>query len=140
MQYILLSDSIHILRFDKDEDVLVVLQQYAKEQEISAGVFTGLGAAGQITLSYYNLPMKQYEDKTFLEDLEITSLTGNIAIMDESIIIHAHGVFGRKDYTAVTGHVKQLIVSATCEIHLTVLPGMMKRAFNTDTGLNLLIT
>jgi predicted DNA-binding protein with PD1-like motif len=138
MQPILLSETMHILRFDRNDDVIELLKKYCKEHEILSGAFTGLGAAGEITLSYYNLAMKTYEDKKFSEDLEITGLTGNIALMEGETIIHAHGVFGSNNYSAVTGHVKRLIVSATCEIHLTLLPGIMKRSFDDATGLNLL--
>lgn len=127
-----------LLRFDKGEEVLTKLQEYCDENKIVAGSFHALGAAGEVVLSYYNLDKKIYEDTTLSEDVEIASMIGNIAVMNDTYIIHSHGVFGRRDFSTVGGHIKSLVVSATCEVTLTVFDKEMKRAFNEETGLNLL--
>lgn len=130
--------SIIIFRFDKNEDAIKGLVKFCVEQNIHAAHFTGLGACGSVTLSYYDLKKKKYLDKKFEEDLEIVNLTGNVAKLKKETVIHAHGVFGDKKYQTIGGHVKELIVSATCEIHLLVLKGKMKRGYDKKTGLNLL--
>jgi predicted DNA-binding protein with PD1-like motif len=58
--------------------------------------------------------------------------------MDNKTVIHAHGVFADREYQTVGGHVKELIVSATSEVHLTKLVGEIKRAYDATTGLNLM--
>lgn len=128
-----------LLRFDMDEDVLKLLASFSQENHIAAGSFSALGAAREVTIAYYNLETKQYEDHTFAEDLEILNSTGNIGVLDGKPAIHCHGIFGRKDCSTIGGHIKKLIVSATCELTLTILDGTLKRSFDEKTGLNLLI-
>jgi predicted DNA-binding protein with PD1-like motif len=121
-----------------EEDVLSLLTKYCQETSITAGSFSALGAAKEVIIAYYNLDKKQYEDHMVHENVEILNLTGNISLMENKYIIHCHGVFGRKDCSTIGGHVKKLIVSATCEIILTKLEGTLERAFDEKTGLNLL--
>ena len=58
--------------------------------------------------------------------------------LDENTAIHCHGAFSDYNYATFAGHVKEIIVSATCEIHLTKLEGTLKRGHDTKTGLNLI--
>ncbi len=137
---VLFTDTTYsVLRFDSGEDVLGIFSVYCQDNSLHAGSFTGLGAAGEITLAYYNLETKHYEDHTYTEDVEIVNLTGNIAWMEGKPVIHCHGVFGRRDMSTLGGHVKKLIVSATCELTLTQVPSNFTRAYDEKTGLNLLI-
>jgi predicted DNA-binding protein with PD1-like motif len=126
-----------IIRFDQGDEVIAKLLEYCNSEHIEAAYFTGLGACATVTLAYYDLEKKKYVDKKF-EDLEIVSLTGNVAKLAKDTIIHAHGVFGDKHYQTVGGHIKELIVSATCEVHLSILKGKMRRSYDNTTGLNLL--
>lgn len=114
------------------------LTEFCKENNIFAGFFSGLGACSEVMLAYYDLERKEYLDHHKKEDLEIVSLTGNIAKMDEKIVIHVHGSVSNRAFQTFSGHVKKLVVSATCEVHLTTLPKRMERAFDEETGLNLL--
>lgn len=138
MEQIATDNKLFILRYDKNEDCIAGLITFCQKEGIEAGFFSGLGACSKVTLSYYDLEKKKYLDKTFTEDLEIVSLTGNVARLNHEPAIHAHGVFSDRTYKTYGGHVKQLIVSATCEIHLTKLDGAMNRDFDETTGLNLL--
>ena len=52
--------------------------------------------------------------------------------------LHAHGSFGRTDFSVIGGHVFKLVTLATCEIFLIKLDGEMKRKNNPDLQLNLL--
>jgi predicted DNA-binding protein with PD1-like motif len=127
-----------LFRFDIGEEVINTLSTYCLENTVKAASFSALGACGEITLAYYNLETKHYEDHTFNEDLEILNLTGNVAVMEDKYIIHCHGVFGRNDCSVIGGHVKTLTVSATCELIMTKLEGKIERAHDKKTGLNLL--
>lgn len=138
MKIVLETEVLKIFRFDKGDDVIKDLASFCQEKGIGAGFFTGLGASQTVTISYYNLHTKTYLDKTISEDLEIVSLTGNIAKMEGKIIIHSHGAFSDSKYTSFAGHVKKLIVSTTCELHLTILKENITRGFDKKTGLNLM--
>lgn len=139
MKLLLTDGAVHILRFDKGEDVLVALKEFCIGKKIGAASFQALGAAKEIVLAYYDLKKKAYIDKNLAKDVEIASLIGNIARKDSEVAIHAHGSFSDETFATYSGHVKKLIVSATCEVTLTVLHGRLERKFDNETGLNLLL-
>ncbi len=58
--------------------------------------------------------------------------------MNGEVILHLHGVFARKDYSTLGGHVKKLIISATGEVALQVYDKQLFRSYDPKTGLNLI--
>lgn len=138
MKAILADNRRHMIRLDRGEEVIARLTEYCREQGIGAASFTGIGACGSATLSYYDLPGKKYHDREYDDDMEIVSLTGNVALSAGEPFVHAHASLAGADHAAVGGHVKRLVVSATCEIFLIALSGEMARQTDEATGLKLL--
>ena len=138
MKSLINQNNIFLLRFDQGEEVTEKLKHFCQDNRISSGSFYALGACGELILSYYNLETKTYEDTTLTEDLEIASMVGNVAMMNNEILIHTHGVFGRQDLSTVGGHIKKIVVSATCEVTLTTFEKELTRTYDEKTGLNLL--
>lgn len=138
MKIVAQDNNFFVLRFDKDEEVLNGLGQFLQEQKITACAFNGVGSCSSAELGYFNSHIKDYRKKPFVEELEIISLIGNGGVKDGQPVIHAHGMFGRTDFTVFGGHVFKLTVSATCEIFLTKMAATMERKLNADFNLNLL--
>ena len=92
---------------------------------------------GQYIFSRFYEMAKKYSDKTFSGQIEIASFLGNVAMMGKDIVVHAHGVFADHSFKAYAGHVKKMIVSATCEVVFHILPGKIERIYDKYTGLNL---
>ena len=128
----------YVLNIERGEELFSSLRQFLDKEYIMAGYFTGLGAAGELDIAYYNLEAKKFERHTIKEDVEILSLVGNIAMLKDERIIHIHGTFGRRDLSLFGGHLFALQISGACEIHLTKLSKTMSRAYDGATGLNLL--
>ncbi len=126
------------LRFTKGEELISLLTTYAKETNISFASFTLIGACSSVLLSYYNLDTKQYEDKEVKEDMEIVSVIGNISLKDNEPVIHSHGVFSKRDFSTIGGHLKSIMISGTGEVFLMVYPVQITREYDEDTGLFLL--
>ena len=57
--------------------------------------------------------------------------------MDGEYYAHLHMSAGGADGSVVGGHLNRAIVSATCEMFITILDGTVERRFDGDTGLNL---
>ena len=138
MKVILQDTTIVVLRFDKGEEVFEKLLSFVAEKSITAGVFTAIGASSEVVLAVYDIEKKEYHDNELAENLEIVSVIGNIGQMNDNPILHAHGTFSNKALQTFGGHIKKLVVSATCEVTLTKLDGTLTRAFDEETGLNLL--
>ena len=138
MKVILEEKDALVIRFDNQEDIIVGLVEIANDRNILSGTFTVIGAAQKVTLSYYNLARKAYEDHTYDEDVEITSVIGNISRMKQDVIIHAHGTFANKQLDVIGGHIKSLIISGTGEVFIKLFAKALTRTFDEKTGLNLL--
>lgn len=138
MKLILQENNKYVVRLDKGEDVMGQVKNFCEYFDIEAGFFIGMGAFGEATLSYYNLDTKEYEDVDITERMEVAGLTGNIAMLEGEIMIHAHGVFSGADLGVRAGHIKRLVVSGTCEIYLHSFSEKIERAYDPETGLNLM--
>lgn len=138
MKVIARKDGLYVLRFDAGEEVLAGLGLFAKDEGLHGAHFTAIGAAGELVLSYYDLDAKQYEDHALAEEVEVVGITGNIAWMEHAPVVHAHGVFSRRDLSTLGGHVKRLVVSATVEVHIYATGVPLLRGYDDVTGLNLL--
>ncbi len=132
------SDKGFLLRFSSGEDFEESLKAFCGEHRISSATFSGIGQTKTLTLSYWDSKEKQYNDTYFEEELEIVSLTGNVALYNQQLFIHSHGSFGKSDLSTVSGHITQLSVGATLELFLTDLNVTLERTLDEVTGLKLL--
>lgn len=138
MQIITSHENQFVFNLARGEELFSTLLAWCKENNIAGATLTGLGAADQLELAYYHLPTKTYERHQINEDVEILSLTGNLGTLKNEKMFHLHGVFGKRDLSTFGGHLFQLRVSGACEIHLTTFPSSFHRAYDEETGLNLL--
>ena len=138
MELLHTTPSFWILRLDPGEELRKEVEKFCAEQQIAAAWLNALGSCKEVELAYYNLETKEYETKIFSEDLEITSVTGNIALKDGKSFVHAHGTFSRPSMEALGGHINRCIISATCEIALWPGDGKIGRKYDEVTGLHLL--
>ena len=127
-----------ILRFDRDEEVIGGLAEFAQINKINAAVFFGIGACSKVELGFYNDYLKDYRHKPFVDNREILSLNGNISQDDGKPVVHAHGVFSNSDFETIGGHVFKIVVSVTCEIFFIKLEGRLQRRHDEKLNLNLL--
>lgn len=127
-----------VLNLARGEELFETLTVWCKKEGIQGATLTGLGAASNLEIAYYNLETKTYERQIITEDVEILSLTGNVAVLDGKTVLHIHGVFGKRDLSTFGGHLFTLTVSGACEIHLQTFEASFKRAYDEVTGLNLL--
>jgi predicted DNA-binding protein with PD1-like motif len=129
----------YLVRLEKGERLSEALEQFFAESKIEGAWVSGLGAASDVELGFFQLNSKDYKRRKFGSMMEIVSLTGNLARDDKGkIMFHLHGAFADDDFQTIGGHVKDFIAGATVElfIHRSYKP--MQRKFNDETGLQLL--
>ena len=130
--------NLAILRIDPGEELVETVQDFCKEKNIHSGWVNALGSCAKLQLAYYNLDTKEYETKDFNERLEITTITGNIALKDGEPFLHIHGTFSDGEMKVIGGHVNSCVISATGEVVIHIGEGDMIRLHDEDTGLFLL--
>src|SRR5688572_33282836 len=89
------------LVFDKGDDMISGLEKFTKEQQLLGSHFTAIGAFSQVTLEFFQRENMKYIKIPVNEQVEVLSLTGNIAMKGEGYKIHAHVVLGRADGSAL---------------------------------------
>jgi predicted DNA-binding protein with PD1-like motif len=126
------------LVFDKGDDVLATLRAFAETNAIRGASFLALGALSSATIAYWNPATKEYEKIAVDEQVEVLSLTGNVGVDGAETKIHAHVTLGRRDGSAIGGHVLAAMVFPTLEMHLVDYGAAVVRGTDEETGLSLI--
>jgi uncharacterized protein len=127
-----------VLVFDDAEDVIPALVGFAAAQGLTAAGFTGLGAFSRAELGFFDTDRRDYDRIPVDDQTEVLSLVGNVADLDGRPRLHAHVVLGRRDGSALGGHLLQATVRPTLEILLTENPRHLRRSVDARTGLPLI--
>jgi predicted DNA-binding protein with PD1-like motif len=131
----------YALVFDKGDELVDNLTKYARQQNLDAASFTGIGAFSSATLGYFDRERMDYAKIPIDEQVEVLTLAGNIAF-DKSkreLKVHAHAIVGRADGSTLGGHVLAARVWPTLEVVLVEAPAQLRRASDPETGLALLV-
>lgn len=120
------------------EEVLSSLQVFVDREQVSAAQFSAIGALCDARLRYFDWKARDYQDIPVDEQVEVASLTGDVAIApDGSRTLHIHAVLGRRDGTALAGHLGAAHVRPTLEVVLRELPEHLSKKHDPETGLAL---
>lgn len=127
-----------LLVFDTDDEVRAELARHARRAGIRSAHFTALGAFQRATIAWFDPDAREYLEIPVDEQVEVTSLVGNIGIHDGEHVVHAHCVLGRRDGSAITGHLLEGHVRPTLELFLTAFDGELRRRVDEESGLPLI--
>ena len=97
MRYSVLGTN-YVIRLDAGEKVVESLLYLCEREGIGSGFFNGLGAAGEAEFGHFDPSSNDYYGKPF---------------------IHAHAALGDKTFAVRGGHLREAVVSVTCEVTLT---------------------
>ena len=126
-----------IVRIDKDEEILEQVKELALKENIRLAAVQALGATNSFTVGVYNVAEKKYYANTFSGSFEIVSLTGTINTMNGAFYTPLHMSAGTDKGEVIGGHLTRAVVSATCEMVITVIDGRVDRFHSEEIGLNL---
>lgn len=136
MEYRRFGNTI-VARIDRGEEILAAVRKIAGAEHIQLASVSALGATNDFTVGVYNVDEKQYHANDFKGNFEIVSLTGTINTMDGEFYTHLHMSAGDEKGQVFGGHLNRAVVSAVCEMVITVIDGVVDRRFSEEIGLNL---
>ena len=136
MEYRRFGNTI-VARIDRGEEILAAVREIAGAEHIQLASVSALGATNDFTVGVYNVDEKQYHANDFKGNFEIVSLTGTINTMDGEFYTHLHMSAGDERGQVFGGHLNRAVVSAVCEMVITVIDGVVDRRFSEEIGLNL---
>jgi predicted DNA-binding protein with PD1-like motif len=128
----------YVLIFDRGDEVMRGLKEFAQRERLTASHFTAIGAFERATLGYFDWERKDYDRIPVDEQVEVVALAGDIALDDGAPKVHAHVVLGRRDGSALGAHLLDAIVRPTLELTLVETPATLRRAHDPASGLNLI--
>ncbi len=131
-------DSGTVLIFDTGDEVVSTLTKFAKENHIGGAHFTAIGAFSDAGLGYFDLQKKDYLKNQVNEQVEVVSLIGDIALDKGEPKVHAHVVVGKRNGSAMGGHLLEAHVRPTLEVMLQESGEQLKRKFDPESGLALI--
>jgi hypothetical protein len=126
------------LVFEKGDEVIGALKQFATEQRLLASHFTAIGALTDVVVGFFDPVKKDYKRIAMREQMEVLSLVGDVTIEGDVPKIHAHIVVGKSDGTAHGGHLMEAHVFPTLELILVESPKFLTRRFDKETGFALI--
>lgn len=128
-----------VVVLDTDEEVMACLIEFSRRESLTAAQITGIGAFRSATLNYFDWEEKSYLEIPVEEQVEVASLIGDIAVDPSGgPALHIHLVLGRRDGSALAGHLAKGFVRPTLELVVTESPAHLHRAKDSETGLNLI--
>jgi len=136
MEYRRFQNTI-VARIDKGEEILEQVKRIARKEQIKLASVQALGAVSQFTAGGFKTEEKEYIANEFNGSFEIVSLTGTINTMNGEFYCHLHMSAGNHKGEVFGGHLNKALVSATCEMIITVIDGTVDRYFDEEIGLNL---
>lgn len=132
------TERTYAVILDSGDEAVSLLQRFCEQHNLSAARFTAIGAFSSLQLGYFDWDKKEYEQIPINEQVEVLTLTGDVALQDGSPKLHAHVVVGKRDGTAHGGHLLAGYVRPTLEVLLTEAPGHLRRTMDPESGLPLI--
>jgi len=126
------------LVFDKGDEVVAGLSEFARAQKVGAAHFTAIGAFSEVTLGYFDRARKDYKKMPLKEQVEVLSLIGDVALDGQEPKVHAHVVVGLSDGAARGGHLLEGRVWPTLEVIRVESPRFLRKRHDPESGLALI--
>lgn len=143
MRYKLLHQSsgqrTHAVVLETDDEVMACLKRFIADENISAAQLTAIGALSKVVLLYFDWDKKDYLRIPIADQVEVASMIGDVA-EDPSgqPALHIHLVVGKRDGTAMAGHLGEAHVRPTLEVIVTETPAHLRKKKDPESGLALI--
>jgi uncharacterized protein len=121
------------------DEIMACLKSFVAAERVHAAQFGAIGALSDVVLMYFDWERKEYQRIPVREQVEVASLTGDVAEgPDGKPSLHIHLVVGKRDGTAMAGHLAEAHVRPTLEVILTESPAHLRKVKDPESGLALI--
>jgi uncharacterized protein len=129
----------YVVVLDTGDEVVASLREVAARERLSAAQVSAIGALSDAVLGYFDWEAKRYERIPVREQVEVVSMLGDIGLGErDEPALHLHLVLGRRDGSAMGGHLLEARVRPTLEAVLVESPAHLRRRKDPATGLSLI--
>jgi uncharacterized protein len=128
-----------VIVLDSGDEAMSCLLDFVIEQRVEAAQFNAIGAFSRAEIACFDWENKKYLSNKIEEQVEVAAFAGDVALGPEGKpVLHVHCVLGRRDGSAMAGHLIRGDVRPTLEIVLTESPAHLRKRHDAETGLALI--
>ena len=128
-----------VVVLETGDEAIDCLKRFADEEGLDSANFSAIGAFQRAELAFFDWEQKEYLPIPVNEQVEVASLTGDIVTgPDGEPVVHVHAVLGRRDGSALAGHLLSGVVRPTLELVLTETPGELRKRMDAESGVALI--
>jgi hypothetical protein len=142
MKLRLLSNNAGVKRYAvvlaKGDEVMSGVTDFAKQNKVTSASFTAIGAFSRATVAWFDSSRNEYKLIPIEQQVELISMTGDIALYNEEPVVHTHVALASSDGTVKGGHLIEANVFPTLELFLTVYPTALHKQLDEETQLKLI--
>lgn len=120
--------------FSPGDEVVSGLTEFAQKYNVKDAHYTAIGDASSAKVGFYDSSRKMFKVIPIDEPSEVTSLIGDIAVMDGKPVAHSHVNVAVADGTVRGGHLLEMIVGPTLEVFVTVDPTPLNKKVDPRYG------
>jgi len=121
------------------DEVMKCVQTFVEQENVAAAQITGIGAFSEVTLMYFDWQTKAYQNIPVREQVEVAALIGDVALAPSGKpAVHIHLVVGKRDGSAMAGHLGEGNVRPTLELIVQESPSHLRKKKDRETGLALI--
>jgi|SRR4051812_29907569 predicted DNA-binding protein with PD1-like motif len=121
------------------DEAMECLRRFAQEARLEAAQITGIGAFQKVVLKYFDWGDREYLENRVDEQVEVASLIGDVALAPNGEpSVHLHLVVGKRDGSALAGHLGSGHVRPTLELIVTESPAHLRKVHDDESGLALI--
>ena len=131
-------DNKIVLRLKKGEKIIESLEKLANEANITAAHFQGIGAVNELKIGLMKPGDYDYTWNIYKEDLEITSILGNITIFEDKPVIHTHITCANENSRVIGGHLGEATCSFTAEIFIDIIDTKLEKETDPELGIQII--
>jgi predicted DNA-binding protein with PD1-like motif len=122
----------------KGDEVMSGLTDFARQNKVASASFTAIGAFSHATVAWFDDSKKEFKLIPIEQQVELVSMIGNIALVNDKPAVHTHVSVASSDGTVRGGHVINAFVFPTLELFMTVYPTPLHKESDEATGLKLI--
>lgn len=131
-----LSDTTYNLRLERGDDIHDTIQAFCADHSIANASLTGIGSIENPKLAHYSIETKKFTERHLEGIFEITSLLGNISLLEGKPLNHVHATLSDSLMQVYGGHLVSGTCSATLEVILHQYATSFTKTFDDTVGLN----
>lgn len=129
----------YVVVLETGDEIMASLKSFAAEERIKTAQFTAIGALSDVVLMYFDWEKKEYLRIPMREQVEVASMIGDmVEDPDGKPSLHVHLVVGRRDGSAMAGHLGDAHVRPTLEAIVTESPSYLRKVKDLESGLALI--